>query len=137
MEKPETLKYGDTSAWSASFKFYTVDTLNNPPNLYLPANGATEDAKCSFGMAGTIIGGKNDTITYNVKIDDNSSLKKPATLTKIKTNHVNADTLRFGTKYWWKVIVLNHGKAIDSSGVFYFTVINKPTLISPFNDTIN
>lgn len=125
-------KNNDTiTEWSDTISFKIINKLS----LLTPANNLTEqmpDVKLGWQNI-------NGVLSYNYQIDINSQFKpNSSTLININTvkNFLIPDTLKFGTKYYWRVLAQNENSKSAFSDTWSFTTIDTVKIISPVDGFI-
>jgi photosystem II stability/assembly factor-like uncharacterized protein len=117
----------DESEWSGARSFNTRATVT----LDKPNNNSTDQNldqllqwKIQF----------SSDVTYEVQVDDDPAYGSPVYLATSKTS-MNAEFLKFGLEYNWRVRVLHAFDISDWSESWKFTTINSITLTSPANES--
>lgn len=117
----------DESEWSGARSF------NTRPNVTLdkPNNNSTDQNldqllqwKIQF----------SSDVTYEIQVDDDPAYGSPIYLATSKTS-MNAEFLRFGVQYNWRVRALHAFDISDWSESWKFNTINSITLTSPANES--
>lgn len=119
----------DSSSWSATWSFTTIDqlalvsptnsSLNIEPNVLLDWTGI-------FGIT-------NYDYQWDTVATFNSPLSYYASVGA--TSQVNSANLRFGTKYFWRVRARHSADTTQWSAIWNFTTIDHLTHISPTNNS--
>jgi arginine exporter protein ArgO len=126
----------DTSQWSAVWNFSTIDQLF----MISPQNGGT-------GNEPTVVldwSGITGITAYDYEWDTsaafNSALMVAGSISN--SSQVNTPSLRFGTKYFWRVRARNESDTSQWSAVWNFSTLDQLFLVSPqsnetgFNPTV-
>lgn len=131
----------DTSYWSDIFTFVTNDSVG----LKYPANGTVDFHPIDSVTFKSIYG----TTRYQVAFDTDSLFSNPiftysdSSVYFVDVNsgdalaYAHADTLPFGTKFFWKVRLINPSDTSKWSNVFYLTTIEKVTMTSPADNAVD
>lgn len=114
----------DTTIWSVSRSFTTLNTVV----LKTPANNAVNQNPLILFSWNKISGIEK----YILQVSDNPDFILPMTIETTKIS-LEADTLKFGVTYYWKVRALHTLDGVDSP-VFTFNTLNIVTLSSPTNN---
>jgi 3'-phosphoadenosine 5'-phosphosulfate sulfotransferase (PAPS reductase)/FAD synthetase len=132
----------DTSGWSATWQFHTVDwvVLDSPSNnsTGLAVSSRTLYWKNSRGSSSYIV--QVDTTTsFNSELLRNLSVSSSTTNTDTYKS-TSITNMLYGTTYYWRVCAIN--EAVDTSGwssVWNFTTAYQlttgPVLVSPENNS--
>jgi photosystem II stability/assembly factor-like uncharacterized protein len=113
-----------TSEWSGARSFNTISTVeltkpeNNAPNLELDVLLKWEKL--------------SNEVTYEIQIDDDPAYGSPIFLATSGIQ-INAELLKFGTAYNWRVRALHAFDVSDWSASWKFTTAGSVTLVSPAN----
>jgi photosystem II stability/assembly factor-like uncharacterized protein len=75
----------------------------------------------------------SDMVSYEIQIDDDPAYGSPVLLSTTDVE-VNAELLKFGTLYHWRVRALNAFDISDWTSSWSFTTVNSVTLESPTNN---
>jgi photosystem II stability/assembly factor-like uncharacterized protein len=117
-----------TSEWSGARSFTTISTVV----LDKPNNNST-DVNLDVLLKWDKI---SDLVSYEVQIDDDPAFGSPIFLATVATE-INADLLKFGIHYYWRVRALHAFDVSDWSETWNFTTINTVNLVTPANGAIN
>jgi hypothetical protein len=121
----------DSSLWSSTFSFTTIDALTN----LAPANGATNqesnvilDWQAFSGITG-----------YLYEYDTSPSFNSPNLFngTIGATSQVNTANLLFNTTYYWRVRAYHAADTSAYGPVWSFTTIDALTNLAPANGATN
>jgi len=121
----------DTSVWSSVWAFNIKDTMPAAPDLLKPFD-ATADVHPNVSLEWTIVDGAT---SYMIQVDNDMLFVTTDTLTAINEN-IDVDTLMFGETYFWRVKAIGANDTSDWSAVYSFTIIEKPSLLSPADGAI-
>ena len=112
----------DTTQWSDTRSF----TVLNDLALKKPNNNSVDR------MPNEVLRWENvnGILGYIYELDDNTSFTHPL-IYQASTYSVNADTLDFGVKYYWRVAAFHAKDTSGWSTTWNFTVINQVLLASP------
>lgn len=121
----------DTTVWSASWNFTTLDIVT----LVAPTNNTINQAAnelLDWNPVGGISG-------YIVQTDTSSSFNSGQLLTIStgNTSQINTSNLLFGTQYYWRVKAFHTVDTTQWSASWSFTTIDTVFLVSPANGAIN
>lgn len=120
----------DTSQWSATWSFTTIDVLNQTS----PSNGAIDQGS-RLTLNWTAVSGTNG---YEVRADTVSDYSSPIAiyLNSITSNQQLVD-LYFGTTYYWSVRAVHAKDTSLWTGNWTFTTADAVALSSPADQSIN
>lgn len=118
----------DTSDWSAPFSFY----VQAAPELNKPNNNSTNQ-ELNLTVSWKRIG---DNVSYELEIDDDPEFGSPIDLTTPDLS-VEAEELRFGIDYNWRVRAIHTKDISDWSEVWTFSTVNTVNLDEPANNAID
>ncbi|HNQ82148.1 MAG TPA: T9SS type A sorting domain-containing protein [Bacteroidales bacterium] len=115
-----------TSDWSGVRSFITINTveLDKPPNN---TTNADLDIELKWKKVSNLV-------TYEIQIDDDVNFGSPIFLASSGIA-INAELLKFGTAYNWRVRALHAFDQSDWSAPWKFTTVNAVTLESPANNS--
>lgn len=122
---------------SAIFLFSSVLTMAQEkvyaPSLVAPSNGAVNQYVVGLSDWNPVAGAA----TYQVQIDTSSSFTNPVSAFSSYSAWTYTPLL-FGTTYYWRVraIGISAGDTSAWSTVWSFTVVDKPTLNTPFDNSV-
>jgi Secretion system C-terminal sorting domain len=121
----------DTTVWSATWNFTTVDIVT----LVAPANNTINQAANEL-LDWNPVGGVSG---YIVQTDTSSSFNSGQLLTIStgNTSQVNTSNLLFGTRYYWRVKAFHNVDTTEWSSSWSFTTIDTVFLVSPVNGAVN
>ena len=131
----------DTSSWSDAFSFVTQDSIG----LQYPISGTIDYHPVDSIVFYSVFG----TTSYQIAFDIDSLFPSPiyqlldssAFYIKLSNHdtlaHSFIDTVDFGTKYFWKARLINPNDTSKWSNIFNFTTIEKVTLTSPADASID
>lgn len=113
------------ASWSGARSFIVVSTvvLDKPPNNTTNAN---LDIELKWKSVSNLV-------TYEIQIDDDAAFGSPILLATSAITK-NAEMLKFGTAYNWRVRAIHALDASDWSEAWKFTTVNTVTLESPANN---
>ena len=127
-------KTKDSSAWSSTFSFRTVNLIPHAPDLFLPVNNASDQPTTLTFLWSQTIGATH----YILQVDTDKSFINPAVsdTTAIEfTKTIN--NLLFGKTYYWRVRATGNNSLLSGwSVVDSFKVISLPVLIGPLNNSV-
>lgn len=121
----------DTTHWSASWSFTTLDTLYH----ITPINGATNQAPDVLLDWSAVSGINGYIVQYDTAISFNSSLLTSATIGA--TSQLNTSNLRFGVRYYWRVRAFHAVDTTNWTSPWSFTTTDTLFLVSPVNGATN
>lgn len=113
-----------TSEWSGARSFTVEATVE----LDKPNNGSVEqnlDVLLKWKKY-------SELVTYEIEVDDDPAFGSPVFLTSSETS-INAEQLKFGTDYYWRVRALHALDISDWSDSWTFTTVNSVELETPAN----
>ncbi len=120
----------DTSAWCTSWSFVTADVaLANPTQN---ATGLSPAVSLNYwGISGAT--------GYDFELDTSLNFNSSAYQTYSRTTSGTqlASGLLFGKKYYWRMRARNVADTSHWCAPWNFTIMDKPTLVSPANNTTN
>jgi photosystem II stability/assembly factor-like uncharacterized protein len=118
----------DESEWSGARSFTVKPTVE----LDKPTNNSTDqnlDVLLKWKKY-------SELVTYDIQIDEDEAFGSPIYLTS-NTFSINADQLKFGTTYNWRVRALHALDVSDWSEVWKLSTVSTVVLTSPANDETN
>jgi hypothetical protein len=111
-----------TSEWSGARSFIVEPTVElDKPN----ANAVDQELDVQLKWKEY-----SDLVTYEIQVDEDAAFGSPVFHTATGIT-VNAEQLKFGTTYNWRVRALHALDISDWSEVRQFTTVSKVTLVSP------
>jgi hypothetical protein len=114
----------DTSIWSESRSFTTLSTVT----LKTPSNNASNQNPLVTFSWNKITGVDK----YILQVSDNADFNLPMAIETTKIS-IDADTLKFGMTYYWKVRALHASDGVNSP-VRMFSTLNTVVLSVPANN---
>jgi photosystem II stability/assembly factor-like uncharacterized protein len=78
----------------------------------------------------------SDLVTYDIEIDDDPAFASPVFLSTSSIS-INAEQLKFGTVYLWRVRAIQVGGESEWSAPWTFTTTNTVSLLTPANGATN
>jgi hypothetical protein len=121
----------DTSDWSSSWSFTTIDTVF----LVSPVNGAVNQDPNTLLDWNPLSG----VTGYQIQYDTSSSFNSPL-LTLVNqgtTSQLNTANLLFGTTYYWRVKGFHSIDTTGWSATWSFNTTDIALLVSPSNGALN
>ncbi len=118
----------DTSQWSATWNFTTLDNLN----LTTPSNNAS-GIPSRVTLNWSYVSG---TIGYNVRLDTSATYSSPwYSYYDVIPSNLQVSNLYFGTTYYWSARAYHSKDTTSWSGDFKFTTTNTVNLTAPANNS--
>jgi photosystem II stability/assembly factor-like uncharacterized protein len=117
-----------TSEWSGARSFTTIATVA----LDKPNDNSTNvnlDVLLKWDKV-------SDLVSYEIQIDDDPAYGSPIFLATLE-NSINAELLKFGILYNWRVRALHAFDVSDWSETWNFTTVNSVNLETPANGAID
>jgi hypothetical protein len=118
----------DTTRWSASWSFTTIDTVF----LVSPFNGAlNQEPNVLLDWSPT-----NGISGYQIQLDTSTTFGSPilSTVNTVATSQLNTANLLFGTSYYWRVKSFHATDTSNWSGTWTFRTTDSLFLFSPANN---
>jgi photosystem II stability/assembly factor-like uncharacterized protein len=115
----------DISEWSGARSFVTLDKVE----LDKPTDNST-DVNLDILLKWDAV---TDRVTYEIEVDEDAAFGSPIDLAT-DIDEINAELLKFGTLYNWRVRAIHAFDISDWSETWKFTTVNTVTLDSPENN---